>query len=248
MDLHLGGRLALVTGASSGIGQGVAFALAAEGAALVLAGRDTVALGAVAHEARQLGAANVSLVAGDVTDPKAVSRIAEAAAGAMILVNCAGGSRPTDWDSGEDVWDEAFSLNFDAARRLSSHLIPGMKVAGYGRIINVSGSMEPRGLNAAAAAKAALQVWSKGLSCDLAPFGITVNCIAPGRINSRQILTRLHPDEEARRRFIADNIPAGHFGEPADVGHAVAFLASPLAGYITGAVLPIDGGMRRSAM
>jgi len=248
MELRLQGLRALVTGASSGIGEGVALSLAAEGAELVLAGRDEAALDRVAGETRQAGAAGVAIVAADVTAPDGLSRVGAAAGGALILVNCAGGSRPTRWDSGEDVWEEAFALNFDAARRLSSLLIPGMKAARFGRIVNISGSMEPRGLNAASAAKAALHLWSKGLSCDLAPFGITVNCVAPGRINSRQILTRLHPDQEARERFIADNIPAGYFGDPADVGHAVAFLASPLARYITGVVIPVDGGMRRSAM
>jgi 3-oxoacyl-[acyl-carrier protein] reductase len=246
MRLDLEGRIALVTGASSGIGEGVARCLAEEGAHLVISGRDGAALEALAADLSRKG--RVRHVRGDVTDAGDIRRIAKAAGEAAILVNCAGGSRPTKWDSGEEVWEESFTLNFDAARRLSEFFIPGMLKAGWGRIINISGSMEPRGLNAAAAAKAALHVWAKGLSCDLAPHGITVNSIAPGRINSRQILNNLHPDEEKRRQFIADNIPAGFFGEPHDIGHMVAFLASPLARYITGAVIPIDGGMRRSAM
>lgn len=248
MDLGLKGRLALITGASSGIGEGVARCLAAEGADLVLTARDGISLERLAADLRELGKGSVRNIEGDVTNPGDIRRIADATGEAGILVNCAGGSRPAKWNAGEEVWEESFALNFDAARRLSELFIPGMLKAGWGRIINISGSMEPRGLNAAAAAKAALHVWAKGLSCDLAAHGITVNSIAPGRINSRQILTQLHPDEDRRQKFIEENVPAGYFGEPCDIGHTVAFLASPLARYITGAVIPVDGGMRRSAM
>lgn len=244
MDLLLEGRTAVVTGASSGIGEGVARVLAAEGAHLVIAGRDAAELERVR---RELGS-HVVAVAADLTLPEGVERLAAAGRGASILVNCAGGSRPVSLDSDDESWDEAFALNFTAARRLAAALVPAMREARWGRIVNISGSMEPRALNAASAAKAALHLWAKGLSCDLAPDGITVNSIMPGRINSRQILTRLHPDEEKRREFIARNIPAGYFGEPEDVGRLVAYLASPLARYVTGAVIPVDGGMRHWAM
>jgi len=98
-------------------------------------------------------------------------------------------------------------------------------------------------LNAAIAAKGALHLWSKGLSCEVAADGITVNCVAPGRIKSVQIMERMYPTEESRREFIARNIPAGEFGEPEDMAWMVAFLASPRDRYVTGAVIPVDGGM-----
>ena len=247
MNLQLKGRRALVTGASSGIGAGVARVLASEGIHLVLTARERESLQAVADEIKSAGHGAPVLLMGDLTNADETVRLATQACSAIgsidILVNCAGGSRATSISADEDVWEEAFSLNFAAARRLAHSLLPDMRAGHWGRVINISGSMEPRSLNAASAAKGALHVWAKGLSCDLASEGVTVNCIAPGRINSAQTLTRLHPTDEARQEFIARNIPAGAFGEPEDIAHLVAFLASPLAQYITGAVIPVDGGM-----
>jgi 3-oxoacyl-[acyl-carrier protein] reductase len=190
-------------------------------------------------------------IVGDITAAADLARIVTEAMRALgqvdILVNCAGGSRPTTVDAGEAIWDEAMALNFTSARRLSTELLPGMRQRRWGRIVNISGTMEPRGINAAVAAKAALHLWAKGLACEVAAEGVTVNTIQPGRINSEQILQKLHPTEEARRAFIERNIPIGYFGEPEDIAHLVAFLASPAARYITGTVIPVDGGMRNFA-
>lgn len=251
MDLKLAGRTGLVTGASSGIGAGVARVLAAEGVKLAITGRRAEQLEALAASIHTQGGERPVVVAGDITRPDDVARIATEASerlgGIDILVNAAGGSRPLQAVVAEAVWEEAFLLNFVAARRLTEALLPSMQARRWGRIVNISGSMEPRSSNAATPAKAALHLWSKGLSCDVAKDGITVNCIPPGRINSEQTLTRLHPDPAGRQEFIDRNIPVGFFGEPEDIGHLVAFLASPLARYITGAVLPVDGGMHHFA-
>jgi 3-oxoacyl-[acyl-carrier protein] reductase len=247
MELQLRGRTALVSGASTGIGAGIARCLAAEGVRVALTARRRELLDQLCDEIVDHGGPRPAVAIGDLRSAGDVARIAADAAAALssidILVNAAGGSRPITPEAREDVWEEAFALNFTAVRRLTEAVLPAMRSRRWGRIICISGSMEPRSLNAASPAKGAIHQWAKGLSCDVAAEGITVNTIAPGRINSEQVLTKLHPTEEERRAFIAKNIPIGHFGEPEDVGNLVTFLVSPLAHYITGAVIPVDGGM-----
>ena len=253
MDLGLGGRRCLVTGASTGIGRGVALALAAEGARVAVAGRNAGLLEALAGEVAASGGIRPAVVLADLADDDGVERTLEQAVRALgavdVLVNNAGGSRPLGGATAPAaVWDEAFALNFTAPRQLAEAVIPAMKAAGWGRIVNITGALAAKAVNAAGPAKAALLTWSRAAASELAPHGITVNCVAPGRIDSAQIRERLHPTEESRRAYIAENIPMGHFGEPADMGHLVAFLASPLAGYITAAHIPVDGGLYRMSL
>lgn len=163
------------------------------------------------------------------------------------LVNAAGGSRPCPVDAPDAVWIESMMINFTQLRRLTHALLGGMRTRGYGRIVNITGTGEPRAANAAAPAKSAVHAWAKGISREIAADGITINCIPPGRIMSDQVRQKLHPTVQSREAFARENIPAGYFGEPEDIAHLVTFLASPLARYITGTVIYVDGGMRRFA-
>jgi len=250
MDLQLKGKTALVTGASMGIGRAIAKGLAAEGVKLCIAARRRPLLEELAREITAAGGPRPAIVEVDMMPEGAPSRLARAAFDALghidILVNCAGGSKPPiPIDAPEADWQEAMTLNFVRVRQLSHDVLPGMIRQGWGRIINISGKSEPEHLIAATPAKAAIHAWSKGLSREVGKHGITVNCIQPGRIMSEQI--RRKYSEEYRAKQSAEEIPVGRYGEPEELASLAVFLASPIARYITGAVLPVDGGLRRFA-
>ena len=246
MDLQLKNRAALVTGASSGIGRAIAKGLAAEGARIAVTGRRREALETLAGEIERDGGARPVIVVHDAMDDAYVDAIVAgiAALGPLeILVNNAGGSRAFGMEGTEQQWDEALTLNFTRHRQLTHRLLPQMVAKGWGRVINITGKSEPEGLNGAFCAKAAVTAWSKGLSREVGKHGITVNCIPPGRIMSDQIRRNYTP--EYREWQSEHEIPMGRYGEPEELADLAVFLASPRAGYITGAVFPVDGGLRR---
>jgi len=247
LDLQLIGRTALVTGASMGIGRAIAVGLAAEGVRLAIAARRKDLLEQVAAGIEKSGGVRPAIVVADVMQPDSPQRIRDEASRALgkieILINSAGGSRPLPVDAPDQNWDEALTLNFTRLRQLTHAILPGMIAQKWGRIINVTGKSEPERINASFAAKAAVHAWAKGLSREVGKHGITVNSIAPGRIITEQIL-RLYPEDE-RRKFAEREIPVGEYGQPEDLAVLAVFLASPLARYMTGTVIPVDGGLRR---
>ena len=250
MDLQLNDKTALVTGASMGIGRAIAKALAAEGVKIAIAARRRNLLDALANEIEEAGGIRPAIVEIDVMPEGAPRRLADAAAKALgridILINSAGGSKPAiGVDTPDDAWDESMTLNFVRVRQLTHAVVPGMIETKWGRVVNITGKSEPESMVAANPAKAALHAWSKGLSREVGKHGITVNCIPPGRIMSEQI--RRKYSAEYRAEQSAKEIPVGRYGEPEELAALAVFLCSPVARYITGTVMPVDGGLRRYA-
>lgn len=250
MDLQLQGQCALVTGASQGIGRAIARGLAREGVKVAAVARRKHLLDELAAEIVSAGGVSPVLIEADFYPENASEAVAAWALEALgrvdILINAAGGSRPITFDATKAQWHEGMTLNFWRIRELTHAIVPSMKKNNFGRIVNLTGTSEPKILNAAFSAKAALHVWAKGLSREVAPHGITINSLQPGRIRSEQIDKR-YPTDEARREFAQAEIPAGRFGAVDEIGNLAIFLASPLAGYVTGTVIPVDGGMSRFA-
>lgn len=249
MDLELGGRIAVVTGASVGIGRGIAHVLAAEGAQTVVIARRKHLLESLQDEIEASGEPRPHAIALDLADRSAPAKVSDEVLGRFghvdILINNAGGSRPLGVDAPDEAWEESFAINFTAVRKLTQAFLPAMQERRWGRVVTITGSSEPSGMNAANAAKAGVHAWSKGLARVVGRFGITVNCLAPGRIHSEQIDQRLNPTPESQAEF-SKQIPLGYFGDPADMAYLVAFLCSPKARYITGERIHVDGGLHRA--
>ena len=247
MDLRLQGKSALVTGASSGIGRAIARGLAAEGVRLVVTGRRRAELESLAAEIVAAKGSQPEIVLHDALADDYVETVSARSLTTLgcvdILVNNAGGSRAFGKDATEAQWEEAMTLNFTRHRQLTQRLLPSMIERKWGRVINITGKSEPEGVNGAFSAKAAVHAWAKGLSREVGKHGITVNCIPPGRIMSDQIRRNYTP--EYREWQSEHEIPVGRYGEPEELADLAIFLASPRAGYITGTVLPVDGGLRR---
>lgn len=248
MDLQLTHKTALVTGASVGIGRAIAKSLAAEGVQLAISARRADKLDELAAEIVSAGGKKPHVITSDLYEEQASCNLAAKAVSALgrvdILINNAGGSRSfKELHVSEEAWQEAITLNFHRPRQLADALIDQMIANNWGRIINITGKSEPEHINGAFCAKAGMHSWAKGLSRMVGKNGITVNCIPPGRIHSEQIFRNYTPEY---RQWQSDNeIPVGRYGEPEELANLATFLCSPLAAYITGAVIPVDGGLRK---
>jgi len=247
LDLQLDGKVAVVTGASTGIGREIAKVLALEGAQTVVIARRMHLLETLRGEIAAVGGKPPVVIGADLyvrTEPDRIrDRVMQEFGRVDILVNDAGGSRKLELDASDEAWDEAFAINFTAVRKMAHAFLPQMQQRKWGRIINITGSMEPRMFNAANAAKAGVHAWAKGLSRVIGKDGVTINSLQPGRIHSEQIDQRVHPTPEDQAQFAQAHIPLGYFGDPQDMAYLTAFLCSQKARYVTGQRIYVDGGL-----
>ncbi|HEV3110540.1 MAG TPA: SDR family oxidoreductase [Candidatus Binataceae bacterium] len=265
MDLQLQGKRALVTGSSSGIGAGIARVLAREGAMVVVHGRNRERTGRVAEDIRRDGG-RVQVATGDLTDDaqaQAVAQAADAAFGGIdILINNAGGAagkQQQDWlGTSPEIWAATYQTNVISAVRLIQFFIAQMKQRGWGRIIQLASASAiqplPFSLPDYQASKAAVINFTVGLSKYLGGTGVTVNTITPGTILT-PALERTFRDwararnwgeewAEVERRAVTEMFPnpSGRVGRIEDIANMAAFIASPLAGFVNGANIRVDGG------
>lgn len=249
MELYLKGKTAVITGASQGIGKAITRELAQEGVKVFAIGRNEELLKALKEEVAQAGGVIPITFAQDLIPDDAPQKIATAAIAALghvdILINNAGRSQAVDIITGEEPWVETMTLDFNRARQLTQELLPAMIARRQGVILNITSTYELRTMNVSSIAKAAIVMWSKQLASQLGKFGITVNCLQPGLIdteNTRRIFT---PAE--RRAYAEQEIPLGDFGKAEDMANMAVFLVSPRASYVTGSVAVVDGGANRYA-
>lgn len=254
MNLDLDGKVALITGAGSGMGRATARLFATEGARVMVADID----GANAEEtvrriAQASGAERAAAVVGDVSQradaKRYVDETVERFGRLDVLVNCAGLEGFNTWlNTSDGDWERMFAVNARGPYLLVQAAVPRVAEAGGGAIVNIASAAALRGnvgLAAYSAAKAALISLTRNLAIEVAPLGIRVNAIAPGLIDTR--MARVWIDRiggmDAVMERIGHNMPIHRAGRPEEIASAVAFLASSASSYITGVVLPVDGGM-----
>ena len=243
MQKELEGKLALVTGATRGIGKAIAQTLAERGATVVGTATSEAGAHGITEYLSPLGGRGVVLNVNDASACEALVNELASEGGPHILVNNAGITRDTlAMRMKDDDWQAVVDTNLSAVFRLSRAVIRPMMKARWGRIINITsviGSIGNPGQANYAAAKAGVAGMSRALARELGSRGITVNCVAPGFIETD--MTRAL--DENQTSAILAQIPLGKMGSAGDVAHAVAFLAGPQAGYVTGTTLHVNGGM-----
>lgn len=257
MDMNLTGRRAIVCGSTAGLGRAAAVELALLGTSVTLIARNPDKLAATLAELPRphVGQQQHRVIAADLSDPASVRAAAQTLAGepAHILINNTGGPPGgTAIDAAPEAYLAAFTAHLVAAQLLTQAVVPHMRSARFGRIVNIiSTSVKAPipNLGVSNTIRGAVASWAKTLASELGPNGITVNNVLPGytrtdrltSLVSSRAKTAGKTDEQIERDLIA-TIPAGRFGEAAELGAAVAFLCSPAAAYINGVNLPVDGG------
>ncbi len=249
MDLGLTGRVYVVSGGSRGLGRATAEVLVAEGASVVLGARDTAA---VERAAQELGGAGHAVgVSADLGEAAAAPRLVEAAHNAYggldgALVSVGGPATGTAMDSSEEDWRAAFDSVFLGALRLTRSVATRLGEGGSIALVLSSSARSPiGGLAISNGFRPGLAMLTKQLADELGPRGIRVNGLLPGRIATDRTLSLDAGDPQARARSEAA-IPLRRYGDPAEFGRVAAFVLSPAASYLTGSLVPVDGGALRS--
>lgn len=258
MDLKLAGKRALICGGSSGLGRAVATALVGEGAHVALLSRDAVALQAAADQMNAAGPGRAVVVAADLADHDALLKAVDLAEDLLggpveILLNNTGGPPPSGVSGLEPaVWRDHFESMVLSIFRLTDRVLPRMRAAGWGRILNVASMtvVEPSAaLGVSNTLRASVAAWAKTLAGEVGADGVTVNTLLPGRIDTPRIdrldkatAERTGTTPQEARAESVKSIPVGRIGSPEEFGATAAFLASPLAAYITGSLIRLDGG------
>ena len=244
MDLGIRGKVALVTGASSGIGAAVALQLAAEGVKLSVAARRRERLEEVARQALALGAQQATAFTADQTDPASLVSLVEKVGAVDILVVNGGGPKPGAYAQVTPAdWDAAYALTLKSALTLVDAVVPGMRARKWGRIVALeSVSVKPiPGLVLSNAMRSAVVAALKTLAREVAPDGVTVNSIATGLVETDRFRA-VYGTKEQRDAAVAQ-VPAGRPAAPEEYAPLVAFLCGAPAGYVTGQTISIDGGL-----
>ena len=262
MDLRLTGKRALICGGSSGLGRAVATALVAEGVHVALLSRSADRLQAVADALNAAGPGRAVIAPADLADHGALLKAVDVAEQALggpieILLNNTGGPPPSGVAGLDpDLWRSQFEVMVLSIFRLTDRVLPGMRAAQWGRILNVASvsAVEPIGaLGVSNTLRASVAAWAKTLASEVAADGITVNTLLPGRIDTPRIqrldqaaADRTGTSPEQARADSVKSIPVGRVGTPEEFGAVAAFLASPLAAYVTGSLIRVDGGSVRA--
>lgn len=261
MDIDLSGKRAIVCGSTQGIGKAVALEMASLGASVTLVARNEESLHRVKSELSVSTGQVHATIAVDFTSPglvkEKVGRFVGESGPVHILVNNTGGPKAGPaLGAGVEEFEAAFSQQLLCSHLLSQLVVPGMKTAGYGRIVNIISTSVKQpipGLGVSNTVRSAVASWAKTLAGEVAPFGITVNNVLPGMTKTGRLDYVIRSRSERTGRSVEDitnemiaEIPAGRYAEPRELAAVVAFLCSPAASYVNGVSLPVDGGRTSS--
>ncbi len=260
MDLRLDGKNALVCGGSKGIGRASAEKLASLGANVTIVARDAKVLGEVVNQLPNSVEQKHSFLAADFNDPEALRKrlrpLVQDKKFAVLVNNTGGPAGGAIVDANLVEFEKAFRMHLMCNHVLVEQLLPGMKSLGFGRIINVistSVKQPLQGLGVSNTIRGAVANWSKTLANEVGQYGITVNNVLPGATSTGRLTEII--ENKARKKNVSTQeieeamtaqIPARRFGKPEEIGAVIAFLSSPIAGYINGVNIPVDGGRTKS--